>query len=176
MKTQKLHQPLFHILIQELGQLITDDHEREIFLSVSGGEPIARVAKRNKMTYAQVATCYSSILRTLGEHKGRIATFRSRTMELMFDKCNTVTPVNTPLSNLVGAHAYNVLYGEMGFRTVRDLLQYTTQNGWQSLRRFKGMGLVTYKSVMNALRDANFIIVRKDGNIELSPEIAALVI
>lgn len=29
---------------------------------------------------------------------------------------------------------------------------------------------------MNALRDANFIIVRKDGNIELSPEIAALVI
>mgnify|MGYP002747819328 FL=1 len=117
-----------------------------------------------------------SILRTLGEHKGRIATFRSRTMELMFDKCNTVTPVNTPLSNLVGAHAYNVLYGEMGFRTVRDLLQYTTQNGWQSLRRFKGMGLVTYKSVMNALRDANFIIVRKDGNIELSPEIAALVI
>lgn len=94
----------------------------------------------------------------------------------MFDKCNTVTPVNTPLSNLVGAHAYNVLYGEMGFRTVRDLLQYATQNGWQSLRRFKGMGLVTYKSVMNALRDANFIIVRKDGNIELSPEIAALVI
>ena len=92
------------------------------------------------------------------------------------DKCNTVTPVNTPLSNLVGAHAYNVLYGEMGFRTVRDLLQYATQNGWQSLRRFKGMGLVTYKSVMNALRDANFIIVRKDGNIELSPEIAALVI
>lgn len=176
LKTQKLHQPLFHILIQELGQLITDDHEREIFLSVSGGEPIARVAKRNKMTYAQVATCYSSILRTLGEHKGRIATFRSRTMELMFDKCNAVTPVNTPLSNLVGAHAYNVLYGEMGFRTVRDLLQYATQNGWQSLRRFKGMGLVTYKSVMNALRDANFIIVRKDGNIELSPEIAALVI
>ena len=109
LKTQKLHQPLFHILIQELGQLITDDHEREIFLSVSGGEPIARVAKRNKMTYARVATCYSSILRTLGEHKGRIATFRSRTMELMFDKCNAVTPVNTPLSNLVGAHAYNVL-------------------------------------------------------------------
>ena len=156
--------------------MITEDHEREIFLSVSSGEPIARVAKRNKMTYARVATNYSSILRTLGEHKGRIATFRSRTMELMFDKCNTVTPVNTPLSNLVGAHAYNVLYGEMGFRTVRDLLQYTTQNGWQSLRRFKGMGLVTYKSVMNALRDANFIIVRKDGNIELSPEIDALVI
>ena len=42
LKTQKLHQPLFHILIQELGQLITDDHEREIFLSVSSGEPIAR--------------------------------------------------------------------------------------------------------------------------------------
>ena len=100
---------LFLLKTQELGQLITDDHEREIFLSVSGGEPIARVAKRNKMAYAQVATCYSSILRTLGEHKGRIATFRSRTMELMFDKCNTVTPVNTPLSNLVGAHAYNVL-------------------------------------------------------------------
>ncbi|MCB5171717.1 DNA-binding protein [Bacteroides fragilis] len=100
LKTQKLHQPLFHILIQELGQLITDDHEREIFLSVSGGEPIARVAKRNKMTYARVATCYSSILRTLGEHKGRIATFRSRTMELMFDKCNAVTPVNTPYQTL----------------------------------------------------------------------------
>lgn len=176
LKTQKLHQPLFHILIQELGQLITDDHEREIFLSVSGGEPIARVAKRNKMTYAQVSVSYSSILGRLSENTERIATFHSPTMELIFDKCNMATRINTPLSSLIRGHAHNVLYGEMGFRTVHDLLRYTTQNGWQSLRRFKGMGLVTYKRVMNALRDDNFIIIREDGNIELPPEIAALVI
>lgn len=38
------------------------------------------------------------------------------------------------------------------------------------------MGLVMYKSVMNVLRDVNFIIVCKDGNIELLLEIVVLVI
>ena len=53
LKTHKLYQPLFTILIKELGALITDDRQREIFLAISLGEPITRVAVRYQMTHAQ---------------------------------------------------------------------------------------------------------------------------
>lgn len=51
LKTQSLHQPLFHVIIQELSELIVDDRQREIFLAISSGEPVSRVAARHKMTY-----------------------------------------------------------------------------------------------------------------------------
>ena len=50
LKTQKLYQPLFHILIEELGRLITDDSQQELFLTISTGEPISRVAARHRIT------------------------------------------------------------------------------------------------------------------------------
>ena len=84
MKTQKLYQPLFHILIEELSALIIDNCQREIFLAISTGEPIARVAARHQMTYAQAAETYNVILDKLGENTQRIATLRQRTMELLF--------------------------------------------------------------------------------------------
>ena len=68
LRTSELHQPLFHVIIQELGQLITNDREREIFLAISSGKPISWVAANRGMTYAQAVETYSSILRRLGEN------------------------------------------------------------------------------------------------------------
>lgn len=176
LKTHKLYQPLFTILIKELGALITDDRQREIFLAISLGEPITRVAVRYQMTHAQAMSTYSSILRRLGENPGRISSYRKQLMKLRFSKYDAADPTKTPLSELFETHAYCVLHTEMGITTVRELLQYTAQNGWNRLKRIRGMGSITYNHIVNTLYNANFIVVEADGNIVLSPEIAALLI
>lgn len=175
LKTQALYQPLFHILIQELGGLIADDRLREIFLAISHGEPISRVAVRYEMTYARTVTTYSSILRKLGEHPERIATYRNRVMNFLFGKYGADNPLNIPLEKIVDCHAQNVLYIGAEIKTVHDLLQYTSENGWDKLKDFKGMGKITYDHVVKMLYNANFIVIGEDKKITLSPEIAALV-
>lgn len=176
LKTQALYQPLFHTLIQELGGLITDNRLREIFLAISHGEPISRVAVRYQMTYAQTVATYSSILRKLGEHPERIATYRNRVMNFLFGKYGVDNPLNIPLEKIVDCHAQNVLKTEAEITTVRDLLQYTSENGWNKLKNIKGMGKITYEHVIKMLYNANFIMVSEDKSITLSPEIAAMVI
>lgn len=176
LKTQALYQPLFHTIIEELGGLITDDHLREIFLAISHGEPISRVAVRYQMTYAQAITTYSSILRKLGEHPERIATYRNRVMNDLFGKYGMDNPLNISLEKIVDCHAQNVLKTEAEIITVRDLLQYTSEYGWNKLKSIKGMGRITYEHVIKTLYNANFIVVGEDKSITLSPEIAAMVI
>lgn len=176
LKTQKQHQKLFHIMIQELGKLIEDDRLREIFLTISSGEPISRVAMRQQMTYEQTLTTYQSILNTLSKNSERIATFCIRGVSSLSDKINIINPLNIPLSNLLHFHAYAVLYSEADIRTLGELLKYTALNGWNSLKNLHGIGNTTYTRMISALQDARFIVVREDREIELSPELAALMI
>lgn len=176
LKTQALYQPLFHTIIEELGGLITDDHLREIFLAISHGEPISRVAVRYQMTYAQAVATYSAVLAKLGEHPERIATYRNRVMNDLFSKYGMDNPLNISLEKIVDCHAQNVLKTEAEIITVRDLLQYTSEYGWNKLKSIKGMGRITYEHVIKTLYNANFIVVGEDKSITLSPEIAAMVI
>lgn len=176
LKTQALYQPLFHTIIEELGGLITDDHLREIFLAISHGEPISRVAVRYQMTYAQAVATYSAVLAKLGEHPERIATYRNRVMNDLFGKYGMDNPLNISLEKIVDCHAQNVLKTEAEIITVRDLLQYTSEYGWNKLKSIKGMGRITYEHVIKTLYNANFIVVGEDKSITLSPEIAAMVI
>ena len=176
LKTQKLYQPLFHILIQELGQLITDERLREIFLTISSGKPISRVAACNEITYEQTVQTYKTILKNLEKNTERISTFLSRRTDSVFDKYNTNDPTRIELSNLLPLRAYSILKTEANINTARDLLQYTSQRGWQSLKRLHGMGNVTYSRIVKELQNSNFITADKDGNISLLPEIAALMI
>ena len=175
LKTQVMHQQLFSILIQELGELITDDHLREIFLAISRGEPISRVAVRHQMTYAQTVATYSNILGKLGENSGRIATYRLQVMNALFGKYGVENPLDIPLKLIIEFHAQNVLWTEEEIKTIGDLLKFTSQNGWSSLKRIKGMGRITYDNLVKTLYNANFIVIGEDKSIVLAPEIAALV-
>lgn len=65
---------------------------------------------------------------------------------------------------------------QANINTVRDLLKYTSKKGWQSLKRLHGIGNIAYAQIIKELLCANFIIADKDGNIELSPEVVALMI
>lgn len=175
LKTQKLHQPLFHIIIKELGQLITDASQREIFLSISCGEPISRVAVRHNMTYQDTINTYSELLINLSKNTERIATFRDRAMTSLFGKYNTDDPTNIPLRRMISDRACNALF-KLNIHTVHQLLQYTAQNGWPRLKRLEGLGEITYNEIINALYNANFIVFHENKSIGLSPEISALIL
>ena len=175
LKTQRLHQPLFHIIIQELGQLITNDSQREIFLAISTGEPISRVAVRHNMTYQETIEAYSYILKKLSENTERIATYRNRTMTSLFGKYNMDNPTDIPINRLFNERACHILH-KLEIETVRQLLQFTYQYGWSRLKRLEGLGKTTYNEILNALYNANFIVFSEDRSIILSPEIAAFVL
>lgn len=176
LKTQKQCQKLFHIMIEELGKLIEDDRLREIFLTISSGEPISRVAVRQGMTYERTLVTYQSILNTLNKNSESINMFCARGANSLSGEINISNPLNLPLSSLFHFHAYIVLDHEANINTVRDLLKYTSQKGWHSLKNLHGIGNVTYTRMIKALQDAGFIIIRKDGKIEIAPELAALMI
>lgn len=175
LKTQKLYEPLFHILIEELGQLITDNDQRDIFLSISSGEPISRVAARHQMTYDEVVAKYSSILDKLGRNPERITTFRESTMTSLFGKYETNNPLEIHLSQFINDRACHIL-SKLEIYTVYQLLQHASKYGWPSLKRLEGMGTITYNEIINSLYNANIIIINKDKTITLSPEIATLVL
>ena len=73
------------------------------------------------------------------------------------------------------AEHIRVLLTEEEIKTIGDLLKFTSQNGWSSLKRIKGMGRITYDNLVKTLYNANFIVIGEDKSIVLAPEIAALV-
>lgn len=174
MKTHKKYQQLFHILIQELGQMIADVRLREIFLAISSGEPISRVAVRYEMTYDKTLATYQSILNNLSKYKGRIAALANRGPDSLFSKYSVDTILSMPLADIIHFHTYVILHREAQISTVRELLRYTSKNGWKSLKKLYGMGNITYSRMISALQNVELIVVGGDGSIELSPELVAL--
>lgn len=174
LKTHCLYQPLFHILIQELSQLIVDKRQREIFYSISSGEPISRVSARHKMTYEETVAAYGSLLEKLGENAGRIASFREQAMTIQFGKYGTKDPTDINVYSIFHDRAGHILH-QNKIQTLRQLLKYTSRHGWSSLKSMKGLGVQTYKDMIHALYHANFIQISKEGNITLSPALAAFI-
>lgn len=174
LKTHKKHQQLFHILIQELGQMITDARLREIFLAISSGDPISRVAIRYEMTYERTLVTYQSILNNLSKTKGRIAALSNRAPTSLFCQYNIDNIMSMPLTNIIHFHAYSILHKEAKISTIRELLSYTSQNGWKSLKKLHGLGGATYTRMICALQNVELITVGEDGSIELSPELVTV--
>lgn len=175
LKTYGLYQPLFDVIIKELGALMTDDKQRELFLAISSGELILRVAERHQMTYAQAIEEYKSILKNLGENTERIAAYRKQTLKRFFAKFNETDPTRVKVQQLFNSRACGILKNEAEIETVRELLEYTSKHGWEKLNDLKGMGEITYQHIIERLCLTHFI-TNVDEKIRLSPEIATLMI
>lgn len=176
LKTQSLYQPLFHILIQELGQLIADERLREIFLAISFREPISRVAARYGMTYERTTVTYQTILDKLSKNMSRISNFCNHESNSLFNRYDADKIIKMSLYDILQFHAFYILNKEIKVSTVHGLLKYTSKNGWNSLMKLYGMGKVTYSRMIKSLQDAGLVIVDEEDNVQLSPELAALVI
>lgn len=117
---------------------------------------------------------YSLILKKLSENTKRISTYRTRAMDFLFGKYGTKSPLDIPIKGLFSERTEHVIHN-LGIRTVGALLQYALENGWHSLKQAQGLGVYTYREIINTLYNTNFINVGKDKSITLAPEIAALV-
>lgn len=115
------YRQLFQVVIRQLGQLITDEQLREIFLFISLGGPISQTAKQHEMSYEQVLTAYKSILTELNKNTGRIAALCNPPQNPLIFKFNKPEPLSIPLHELMQVRAYGVLFREGEICTVRDL-------------------------------------------------------
>ena len=174
--TLKRYQPLFHAVIGELGALITDEKLREIFLAVSYGEPISQVAERHGMSHAKILKTYDDILNKLDENTKRIFSKYGQTIKRLCWKFNIDNPMNIPLSHIFELHAHAALNNSKEIKTLRELLEYTEKRGWRRLKNIRGIGNVTYKQIINTLRDEGIITIDSNGIIEVIPEIAAIMV
>lgn len=174
--TLKQHQPLFHAVIGELGALINDEKRREIFLAVSGGEPILQVAQQHGMSCAKTQRIYSEILDKLDENMERIVSRYGEVIRRLCWKFNIDTPMNIPLSHILNLHAYAALENAEEIKTLQELLEFTDKWGWRRLKNINGIGNMTYKHIINVLRDEGIITISPNGTIGLIPEIAAIML
>lgn len=174
LKTHKQHQQLFDVIIQELAALIMDASDRGVFLAISRGEPIARVAKRYRMTNEQALSTYTSILETLSKNTGRIAAFRPLTMEWLFGRYDIENPMDIPITEVFKGRALAVL--KQKFQTIGELLRFTSKRGWNRLNYFGGMGPITYNEIIKTLENKHFIVQGDDGYISVAPQLAALLL
>lgn len=174
--TLKLHQPLFHVVIKELGSLINDENRREIFLAVSHGEPILQVAEKHGMSYAKIQKTYSNILEKLSENTERIVSKYGQTIKRLCWKFNIDNPMNIPLSLILNLRAYDTLSGSEGIKTLYELLEFTGKWGWRRLKNIDGIGNITYKHIINTLHNERIITIDADGDIKLIPEIDAILL
>ena len=97
-------------------------------------------------------------------------------MELLYSRFDTTDPTNTRIGDILETHANAVLKTKANIENVRELLQYASKYGWSKVRNLHGMGEVTYSRMIETLCNNHFIIVGEDKNIELSPEIATLLL
>lgn len=175
MKTQRLHQKLYHVIMEELGHLIIDKSLRDIFLAISAGEPITRVAKRHKKTYEETMDSYSDILNQLSANTERIVTFRESGIEFFFGRFNSSDPTDVSLENFLNLHAIFILR-KYNISTVRQLMDFTLTHGWTQLNKLSGLGKITYNEILLALRNAHYITIDESGHVEWSPIISALIL
>lgn len=174
LKTHQQHQQLFDVIIQELAALIMDVNERGVFLAISRGEPVGRVAKRYGMTPENALTAYTSILETLSRNTGRIAAFRPLTIERFFGLCNMENPMDIPVTEVFKGRTLTVL--KQKFQTIGELLRFTSKRGWNRLNYIGGIGPMTYNEIIKTLENKHFIVQGVDGFIRVAPQIAALLL
>ena len=84
--------------------------------------------------------------------------------------------MNIPLSHIFELHAHAALNNSKEIKTLRELLEYTEKRGWRRLKNIRGIGNVTYKQIINTLRDEGIITIDSNGIIEVIPEIAAIMV
>lgn len=175
LETQRFYQPLFHVLVQELGGLIDNDRQREIFLAIAGSEPLSRVAQRYGLSYDETRRTYESIFKELGEDAAQIPLF-FRFLRTRFKKPagGSGNPMDISLEKVIPPRAARILEAEKNITTVYELLQFASTCGWPDLLRLKGMGRGTFNSILQLMEDAHYITC-KDRKRDVSPEISIFV-
>jgi hypothetical protein len=97
-----------------------------------------------------------------------LPTYRNRTMMSLFGKYNMNNPTDIPINKLFNECACHIQH-KLEIGAVRQLLQFTYQCGWTSLKRLEGLGKTMYNEILNALYNTNFIAFSENKSIIYHP-------
>lgn len=159
LKTQEVCAPLYKVIISELSELFTQPTLRDIFYSISTGEPIERVARRHRISYDHVLRIYNSLLKVLEDKKAIIATYRKRAIDYRLQCLSANTKItkkkdkrinDLSISKIADTRITNALRLE-GVFTVGQLLDYVSDVGWNVLPKLRGVGNTSYIRLLTKL-------------------------
>lgn len=161
LRTQKACKPLYAIIIRELAQLIIHPEGRDIFYSISIGEPIEKVACRHRITYDRALQIYNSHLKGLKLRKNMLATYRKRAIDARFlslvedrKKVNLEQDeeiLNLSIRKVADTRLANVLHNKE-IRTVKELFEVVSLGGWKSILGIEGVGKTSYYRLLSKLQ------------------------
>jgi hypothetical protein len=77
-------------------------------------------------------------------------------------------PTDIPINKLFNECACHIQH-KLEIGAVRQLLQFTYQCGWTSLKRLEGLGKTMYNEILNALYNTNFIAFSENKSIIYHP-------
>lgn len=75
--------PLFRVVINELAGVIKEEERRNIFISVSNGEPVLSLAERMGKTYDEVARIYEKAIKEVKRKYGGMRKWNDEKAELI---------------------------------------------------------------------------------------------
>lgn len=81
-KSVKRIAPIFHLIIQEMSQLIPHEQKKAVFLEVISGTRISKVAQNHGISFARACYLYESALTIISSHQG----FFSNYLNILADK------------------------------------------------------------------------------------------
>lgn len=169
LKTRRCSQPLFRLLVKELSYLVSDECKRDIFFALSCGESISRVAQRYGMSYDAIVEIYESVFNELGANPERIPMYRQLVMARFRVSDNPHNPLDIPLKKILGERIARIFDEEKDITTVQELVTFGCRHGWKRVEHVPRIGLRTFQILVETLKEAHYIIVGNDGQIDLSP-------
>lgn len=149
LKTQSFYQPLFHLLLQELGGLLDNDRQREIFLAISCGEPLPRLAYRYGISYDKAVETYLSVFNILAEEANKISLLRQQFMAKLCKPVYSYNLLYVPLEELFEKRIARIFREEKDITTVDELLIFVSRHGWKGVKNIPGLGERSYQIVIS---------------------------
>lgn len=95
-KSVKRIAPIFHLIIQEMSQLIPHEQKKAVFLEVISGKRISEVAQNYGISFARACYLYESALTMIRSHQG----FLSNHLRILADKEHEITKLQIQNNNL----------------------------------------------------------------------------
>ena len=166
--------PLIRLIIKELAGMIRNDERRQLFLYTVLQGNIKDFSVRKHMKYRQAQKAFEGLVQ---EMKSRQNGFDN---DMLMREAEETNPeifipedikaakalLDTPITELKFDIRSQRIISEADIKTLRELLQITSQYGFRKLRdMLRNFGLVSQKKVEKRLKELNVLDVAGNCNL-----------
>ena len=180
--------PLIRLIIKELAGMIRNDERRQLFLYTVLQGNIKDFSVRKRMKYRQAQKAFEGLVQEIKSQAGFLRTYKEENIRLRatvrayemksrqngFDNDMFMREAEetnpeifiTPITELKFDIRSQRIISEADIKTLRELLQITSQYGFRKLRdMLRNFGLVSQKKVEKRLKELNVLDVAGNCNL-----------